>query len=193
MARAAHNVNAEASGALTVPVGGDNGGGPSSSLPDCLGRVRRVKAKPHAVASRALTQRPRPEGWQLSRRTGEDRDAAISAGRTAVRRAISVPLTPVTSGLSRSLADTPTRRSGHATGPDGTASQADSAGSIPVTRSRREHTARAFFSSGLRIGSSYRPSTLTFEICVRQVQVRQLCGALVARATIDPKCDADDD
>ena len=45
---------------------------PSSSLPDCLGRVRRVKAKPHAVASRALTQRPRPEGRQLSRRTGED-------------------------------------------------------------------------------------------------------------------------
>ena len=51
------------------------------------------------------------------------------------RRAISGPLTPVTSGLSRSLADTPPRRSGHVTGPDGTASQADSAGSIPVTRS----------------------------------------------------------
>ena len=33
----------------------------SSSLLDCLGRVRRVKAKPHAVASRALTQRPRPD------------------------------------------------------------------------------------------------------------------------------------
>jgi hypothetical protein len=44
----------------------------SSSLLNCLGRVRRVKAKPHAVASRALTQRPRPEGRQLSRRTGED-------------------------------------------------------------------------------------------------------------------------
>src|SRR5207248_9361212 len=39
------------------------------------------------------------------------------------------------SGLSRSLADTPPRRSGHVTGPDGTDSQADSAGSIPVTRS----------------------------------------------------------
>ena len=51
------------------------------------------------------------------------------------RRAISGPLTPVTSGLTRSLADTPSRRSGHVTGPDGTASQADSAGSIPVTRS----------------------------------------------------------
>ena len=51
------------------------------------------------------------------------------------RRAISGPLTPVMSGLSRSLADTPPRRSGHVTGPDGTDSQADSAGSIPVTRS----------------------------------------------------------
>jgi hypothetical protein len=51
------------------------------------------------------------------------------------RRAISGPLTPVTRGLSRSLADTQPRRSGHVTGPDGTASQADSAGSIPVTRS----------------------------------------------------------
>ena len=63
-----------------------------------------------------------------------------------VRRAISVPLTPVTSGLSRSPADTPPRRSGHVTGPDGTDSQADSAGSIPVTRSKRERAARALFS-----------------------------------------------
>jgi hypothetical protein len=107
----------------------------SSSLLDCLGRVRCVKAKPHAVASRALTQRPRPEGRQLSRRTGEDQNAAISSGRTTARRAISVPLTPVKSGLSRPLADTRSRRSGHVTGPDRTASQADSAGSIPVTRS----------------------------------------------------------
>ena len=110
---------------------------PSSSLPDCLGRVRCVKAKPHAVASRALTQRPRPERRQLSRRTGEDQGAAIRADRNSVCRAISGPLTPVTRGLSRSLADTPPRRSGHVTGPDGTASQADSAGSIPVTRSAK--------------------------------------------------------
>ena len=73
----------------------------SSSLLDCLGRIRRVKAKPHAVASRALTRRPPPEGWQLSRRTRKDQGTAISADRTAVRRAISGPLTPVTSGLSR--------------------------------------------------------------------------------------------
>jgi len=70
---------------------------------------------------------------------GEDQGPAIRTGRIAVRRAISVPLTPVTSGLSRSLADTPPRRSGHVTGPDGTASQADSAGSIPVTRSASVH------------------------------------------------------
>jgi len=101
----------------------------SSSLLDCLGRARRIKAKPHAVASRALTQRPRPERRQLSRRTGEDQGAAIRTDRTAVRRAISGPLTPVTRGLSRSLADTPLRRSSHVTGPDGTASQADSADS----------------------------------------------------------------
>jgi hypothetical protein len=98
----------------------------SSSLLDCLGRGRWVKAKPHTVASRALTQRPRPEGRQLSRRTGEEQGTAISTGRTTVRRAISRPLTAVTSGLSRSTADTPSRRLGHVTGPDGTASQADS-------------------------------------------------------------------
>jgi hypothetical protein len=66
---------------------------------------------------------------------GEEQGTATSAGRTADRRAISGPLTPVTSGLSRSLADTPPCRSGHITSPDGTDSQADSAGSIPVTRS----------------------------------------------------------
>ena len=43
---------------------------------------------------------------------GEGQGAAISTGETAVRHAISVPLTPVTRGLSRSLADTPQRRSG---------------------------------------------------------------------------------
>jgi len=58
---------------------------------------------------------------------GEVQGTEIGAGRTAVRRAISGPLTPVTSGLSRSLADTPPCRSGHVTGPDSTDSQADSA------------------------------------------------------------------
>ena len=41
----------------------------------------------------------------------------------------------VTSGLSRSLADTRPRMSGYVTGPDITDSQADSASSILVTRS----------------------------------------------------------
>ena len=76
---------------------------PSSSLLECLAPGR---------GSAAIEE------------DGEDQGTAISAGRTTVRRAISGPLTPVTSGLSRSLADTPRRRSGHATGPDGTASQA---------------------------------------------------------------------
>ena len=83
--------------------------------------------------SRTAAARGRPGGVEQTHR--KDQDAAIGEGRTAIRRAISGPLTPVTSGLSRSLADTPPRRSGRVTGPDGTDSQADSAGSIPVTRS----------------------------------------------------------
>src|SRR6476620_913580 len=72
----------------------------SSSLLYCLGRVRRVKAKPQAVAARALTLRLRLKGWRPSRRTVEDQDAVTSVGRTMVRRAIGRPLTSVTSGLS---------------------------------------------------------------------------------------------
>ena len=64
--RTAHNPSTYGS------VGGSGRVGPSTSMLDCLGHDRRVKAKPHAVASRVLTQRPRPEGWQLSSRTGED-------------------------------------------------------------------------------------------------------------------------
>jgi len=60
-------------------------------------------------------------------------------------RAISVPLTPVTRGLSRPLADTPARRPGHVTGPDGTDSQADSASSILVTRSKQESPGQEAF------------------------------------------------
>jgi hypothetical protein len=143
--RTAHNPSTYGS------VGGSVRVGPSTPMLDCLGHDRRVKAKPHAVASRALTQRLRPEGRQLSRRTGQDQGTAISTGRTAVRRAISGPLTPVTKGLSRSLADTPPRRSEHVTGPDGTDSQADSAGSIPVTRSNvKVQVGEPFRTLGLR-------------------------------------------
>ena len=62
----------------------------------------------------------------------------IGTGQGQNRRAISGPLNPVTSGLSRSLADTPPRWSGHVTGPDGTDSQADkstvglSTGTLPL-------------------------------------------------------------
>jgi hypothetical protein len=110
----------------------------SSSLLYCLGRVRRVKAKSQAVAARALTRRLLLEGWQPSRRAGEDHDAVTSVGRTTVRRAIGGPLTSVTSGLLRSFADTPPRRSGHVTSSDCTDSQADNAGSIPVTTPREK-------------------------------------------------------
>src|SRR6476620_9364735 len=78
---------------------------------------------------RAVDFRARGPILLNSHSTRMDRHAATR------RRAISGPLTPVTRGLSRLLADTPNRRSGHVTGPDGTDSQADSAGSIPVTRS----------------------------------------------------------
>ncbi len=61
---------------------------------------------------------------------------AIPAG---VKLQVAGPLITVKSGLSRSLADNLLRRSGHVTGPNGTASQADSADSAgsasAVTRS----------------------------------------------------------
>jgi hypothetical protein len=60
------------------------------------------------------------------------------SAQTALRSA--GPLTPVANGMSRSLAGSPNRRSGHVTGPDGIASRADSADSIPVTRSKPERT-----------------------------------------------------
>jgi len=56
-------------------------------------------------------------------------------------RAISGPLTPVTSGVSRSVADTPPRKSG-GVAPGRHRSQADSAGSNPVTRSDDEGPGR---------------------------------------------------
>lgn len=121
----------------------------SSSLLYCLGRVRRFKAKPHAVAARALTRRLRLEGWQPSRRTGEDQDAITSVGRTTVRQAISGPLTSVTSGLSRSSADTPPRRSGHVTGSDCTDSQADNAVRFPSPLQGKAQVRTAVPSLGL--------------------------------------------
>jgi hypothetical protein len=53
------------------------------------------------------------------------RDLTICKLRPVTGRAAGplAPLTPVTNGLPRSLADSPPRRSGHVTGPDGTASK----------------------------------------------------------------------
>ncbi len=95
-------------------------------------RLSRPQRPPQGQAARgrfaSLDTAAPARGTAAIEEDGEDRDAAISADRTAVRRAISGPLSPVTSGLSRSLPDTPPRRSGHVTCPDGTASQADSLG-----------------------------------------------------------------
>ena len=88
----------------------------------------------YAVDSRARTRQPRPEGWQP--RGGQGRNRGQDQARSAAdHRAISVPLTPVKEGLLRSFAGKPRRRSGLVQAPNGTDSQADSAGSIPVTRS----------------------------------------------------------
>jgi hypothetical protein len=72
--------------------------------------------KPHAVTSRALARRPTAPGMAAVEEDREDQDTAIGASRISVRRAISGPLTPVTSGLSRSLADSLLRRSAYITG-----------------------------------------------------------------------------
>jgi hypothetical protein len=60
------------------------------------------------------------------------------------RHAISVPLTLVTRGLSRSPADTPAPQVRPHSSPDRTDSQANSAGSIPVTRSSLKVQVRGF-------------------------------------------------
>ena len=68
-----------------------------------------------------------------------------------LRRAISVPLTPVIKGVSRSLADRLRRWSGHVSGQTATDSQADSAGSIPVIRSNvKAQVGSRFRTLGLR-------------------------------------------
>ena len=55
-----------------------------------------------------------------------------ASGRCAIR----VPLALVKTGISWSLGGQPAPSSGHMGAPEGTDSQADSAGSIPVTRSQ---------------------------------------------------------
>ena len=90
---------------------------PSSSLHDCLGRVRRVKAKPLRGRFASLDTAATAKGGQLRGVRGRcrARRAALTTpgGRRSVhdRRAISVPLARVTRGQPRPLADTYTRRS----------------------------------------------------------------------------------
>jgi hypothetical protein len=90
---------------------------PSSSLHDCLGRVRRVKAKPLRGRFASLDTAATAKGGQLRGVRGRcrARRAALTApgGRRSVhdRRAIGVPLARVTRGQPRPLADTYTRRS----------------------------------------------------------------------------------
>ena len=71
-------------------------GRPSSSPPSDLGRGRRVKAKPPAVASRAWTQRPRPRG-AATRRTGQEQGTKHPRTSTGPPM-IAVPLARVTRG-----------------------------------------------------------------------------------------------
>ena len=107
-----------------------------------IGRpVRRLRPSRCAVASRALTRRPRPEGWQRSRRTGRSRRRVIDAGQAK----IAVPLACINPGEDRYLTVTHGQASLQLRpyrSPNGTTSQADSAGSIPVTRSRRKSPAQ---------------------------------------------------
>ena len=81
----------------------------SRPSPPCQGQAARG---PFASLDPASSAR----GWQLSRRTGATRARPSAQAGAAVRRAISGPLTQATSGLSRSLADSPSRRSGRPTG-----------------------------------------------------------------------------
>jgi hypothetical protein len=87
-----------------------------------------------------------------SRRCRETASTRATSAQYLIRRAISVQLTPATSGLSRSLADTPTRRSGHVERRSRTDSQADSArtgqGWTGSTHSRDQRLRLPFKQSG---------------------------------------------
>lgn len=56
---------------------------PSSSLVDCLGRVRRVKAKPRPVAGEPDAV-DTARGMAAIKRTGEQQGTELSAGRSTV-------------------------------------------------------------------------------------------------------------
>jgi hypothetical protein len=114
IAGAAHDVNAEASGALTVPRRADNHG-ERTVLP--AARLSRPSPPSQGQAARgrfaSLDTAAAARGIAAIEEQGGNQGTAISAGSIPVRRAISVLLIPVTRGLSRSLADT--RPTGQAT------------------------------------------------------------------------------
>jgi hypothetical protein len=83
--------------------------------------------------------RPRParDSWKGYVRLKDGRSDNHTPGAIQDRRAISGPLTAVRRGPSRSHHGEAASQVKPCRGPDCTDSQADSAGSIPVTRSRR--------------------------------------------------------
>jgi hypothetical protein len=68
-------------GPASQPLAGVSIADGSSSPPDCLGRVRRVKATPLRGRSASWTRQPRLDGWQLSRRTDEEQGAGSAQAR----------------------------------------------------------------------------------------------------------------
>jgi hypothetical protein len=100
--------------------------------------------------------------------------------RNRSRRAISVPLTPATSGVPRSLADTPPRRSAPHNSPDRTDFQADSAGSIPVTRSKGK---TAGYTASCQSGRSLRKLSGAIILCVGRLPLHFQLSELTV-----PKC-----
>jgi hypothetical protein len=72
----------------------------SFSLLDCLGRVLRVKAKPLRGRFASLDAEVTARGMAAIEEDGEEQATGDTCGQGQDRRAISVPLAPVTRGLS---------------------------------------------------------------------------------------------
>jgi hypothetical protein len=80
------------------------------SLHDCSGRVSRVKATPLRGRCASLDTSAAARGMAAIEGTGE-KQGIVSVQVSPAGRAISVPLTPVIKGVSRSLTAPPRRRS----------------------------------------------------------------------------------
>ena len=101
-----------------------------TSLPD-VELVHHGRSIAHDVDT---DHKPRPKPLTGGMPAG----TPIGTRRRPSVRAISGPLAPVIGGISRLLTDRSPRRSGCIKSLGGTDSQADNAGSIPVTRSNRK-------------------------------------------------------